>query len=228
MPPQAALPATERQASLPRDSHKNAAGAPECLTSPEELREECLKFPGGVTTCELSCDTAAGQETNIHGDLVPSLVSAGAGMSHSAELGLTGAKRPPQGPALGSFLALTHRPLAADSSNITTPTSTAPGPASISIVRAATETKGKVTSTLAKRVTARRGGTAGRTKGKAAERLTASEYAKQKNAEVEERRLSGKKTNAKQFLGGKRIFYYGNDMGFPSKDTTRRMDIVSE
>ncbi|KAM5541004.1 hypothetical protein V8D89_005315 [Ganoderma adspersum] len=128
---------------------------------------------------------------------------------------------------IGGKPASTYRRLAADCSSVTTPTSTAPGVTCASITNVATEKKGKATATLQKRVTAKRGGTAGQTRrGRGAERITASEYAKQKNAEVEERRLSGKKTNAKQFLEGKRIFYYGNDMGFPSKDTTRRMDII--
>ncbi|KAI1791356.1 hypothetical protein LXA43DRAFT_1140537 [Ganoderma leucocontextum] len=200
MPPQAALPATEHQAPPRNDAPGSAAGALEGLTlsmSPEESREECLKFPGGVTTSALSRDATTLKETARHNE------------------------------ALGGSLASTHRRLATDSSSVTTPTSTAPGAAGASIAKAPTEKKGKVTSTLEKRVTAKRGGTAGqKQKGKATERITASEYAKQKNAEVEERRLSGKTSNAKQFLEGKRIFYYGNDMSFPSKDTKRRMDLI--
>ena len=187
-----------------------------------------MKFPGGVTTPEPGCDAANVHETNGRGTRLPGSTGAGAGTGSSAELGLTAAQRHAQGSALGTSKASTHRRLTADCSIVTTPTSTAPGAACASITNGATEKKGKASATLQKRVTARRGGTAGQTRrGKGAERITASEYAKQKNAEVEERRLSGKKTNAKQFLEGMRIFYYGNDMGFPSEDTIRRMDIVS-
>ena len=37
----------------------------------------------------------------------------------------------------------------------------------------------------------------------------------------------GRKTTAKQFLEGKRIFYYGGEMNYAGEDTQRKMDIVS-
>lgn len=217
----------EKKAPPPSDAPEGAAGALACLAplkSPKESSKACLKFPGGVTASELACDVAIIEETNRHADRVPGSIASGAGAGPSGELGLTGAKRPAQGSALGGSLrSATRRRPAADSSSVATPTRIASG--SASVTNDATEKKGKV---VQERATTKRGGAAGRgQKGKATERVTASEYAKRKNAEFEARRLSGKKTKFKQFLEGKRIFYYGNDMGFPSEDTRRKMDIVS-
>ncbi|TBU54960.1 hypothetical protein BD310DRAFT_826872 [Dichomitus squalens] len=120
-----------------------------------------------------------------------------------------------------------HAPIA-DSSNITSPTSTAPGVANPATAKGAVEKKGKVT-VVAKQATAKRGATSAQKpkgKGKRRELITASEYAKMKNAEAEERRLNGRMPAAKQFLEGKRIFYYGADLNYAGEDTQRRMDII--
>ena len=231
--PRAAFAATEPQALPQKHAPKQASGAPVESSSRQlsaEMAEKCSRSSSGaMVAATRSSDTstvAVEGTTKTAAVRVRGPSAAPARTGRPGILGGNTSKRPAPAKPLGTAQGSRHDVLAADSSNITTPTSTAPGAANVSATRGAAEKRGKVM--VAKQAVAKRGATsAQKPKGKRRELITASEYAKMKNAEAEERRLSGRKTTAKQFLEGKRIFYYGGEMNYAGEDTQRKMDIVS-